>query len=56
MEEAELESLPRKKRRLVGEGRKPALPELEEELASWIEVRSGNLKVTRMHQYPAEGY
>ena len=45
---AELEKLPEKKRRLEGGGRKPALPEMEEELSSWIEnLRASNFKVTR---------
>ena len=40
--------IPAKKKRLKGGGRKAALPELEEELASWIEnLRSQNLQVSR---------
>lgn len=47
-QKAQLDSLPAKKRRLDGGGRKPAMPQLEEELSSWIEnLRSGNFKVTR---------
>lgn len=47
-QKAELLRLPFKKRRLVGGGRKVALPEVEEKLAAWIEsLRSQNLRVTR---------
>ncbi len=54
-QKAELERLPSKKRRLEGGGRKVALPEMEEELAAWIEgLRSQNFKVTRTSiQYKA---
>ncbi len=42
-QKAQLDNLPAKKRRLDGGGRKPAMPQLEEELSSWIEnLRSGN--------------
>ena len=44
----QLESLPRKKRRMDGGGRKAALPDLEEELLAWIDaLRATNLRVTR---------
>ena len=43
-----LESLPRKKRRMDGGGRKAALPDMEEELVAWIDaLRATNLRVTR---------
>ena len=44
----QLESLPRKKRRMDGGGRKAALPDVEEELLAWIDaLRATNLRVTR---------
>ena len=44
----DLESLNSKKRRLEGAGRKHALPDMEEELVTWIEaLRAQNLRVTR---------
>ena len=53
----ELEKLPRKKRRLVGGGRKTALPEMEEQVVAWIEgCRAKNFRVTRasVQKYAAE--
>ena len=45
---SELVKLPSKKKRLEGGGRKAALPEMEEELAAWIEgCRAKNFRVTR---------
>ena len=47
-QKAQLGSLNSKKRRLDGGGRKAALPDMEEELAGWIELmRAQNLRVTR---------
>ena len=44
----QLETLPSKKRRLDGGGRKAALLDMEEELVAWIDVlRADNLRVTR---------
>ena len=44
----QLGSLNSKKRRLDGGGRKAALPDMEEELVTWIEsLRAQNLRVTR---------
>ena len=44
----QLETLNSKKRRLDGGGRKAALPDMEEELVTWIEsLRAQNLRVTR---------
>lgn len=44
----QLESLPSKKRRMDGGGRKAALPDMEEELLAWIDaLRATNLRVTR---------
>ena len=44
----ELQTLPTKKKRLSGGGRRAELPDLEEELAAWIEaLRSQNARVTR---------
>ena len=46
----ELQSLPITKKRLVGGGRKAALPDIEQELAVWIaSMRSHNFLVTRNH-------
>ena len=46
---SELESLPSKKKRLEGGGRKAALPEMEEELVAWIEgCRAKHFRVTRI--------
>ena len=44
----DLELLPTKTKRLPGGGRRPALPEVEESLAAWIEgLRAQNARVTR---------
>ena len=47
-EKQQLIELPTKKKRLEGGGRKPLIPESEEELEEWIEhLRAGNHRVTR---------
>ena len=52
----ELAQLPSKEKRLEGAGRKPLLPETEEELEEWIEhLRARNLRVTRSSMYTEEG-
>lgn len=45
---ADLEDLPKKKKRLEGGGRKAAHPEMEDEVVAWIEgCREKNFRVSR---------
>ena len=47
-QKCDLEGLGAKKKRLEGGGRKVAFPQMEEELAGWIEgLRAQNFRVTR---------
>ena len=46
-QKSELKDLPSKKRRLEGAGRKPLLPEIEDQLEEWIQsLRESNIRVT----------